>query len=110
MARNTCLPLHITIGLLESRVLCIKEVVSVHGKFFKTFLSTTFVRDGLPTILSFFRNLKLTDKVCLRLINEIELGHFTLLEQHFGRLSAPTIYIVHSGLHFFLAKKVDLNY
>lgn len=108
-ARNTCLPLHVTIALLETKVLSIKDVVELHGNFFRTFLSSTFMRDGLPTISSFFRRLKLTRKVCLRLINKIDAGQFMLLDKYFGLLSAPTIFIVHSNVHFFLAKKLDLN-
>ena len=105
---NTCLPLHVTIALLEAEVLSVKEIIETHGKFFHTFLSSTFMRDGLPTISSFFRNLKLTFKVCVRLVNSIDVGEFTLLDEFFGNISAPTIYIVHSRVHFFKAKKLAL--
>lgn len=103
---NTCVPLRTTIALLETKVLSIADVIGRHGKFFKTFLSSSFMRDGLPTISSFFRNLDLVNKVCVRLVNAIGSKDFTLLNQYFGHLSAPTIYIVHSQVHFFLAKKL----
>ena len=105
---NTCLPLHVTISLLEAEVLSVKDIIDTHGKFFHTFLSSTFMRDGIPTISSFFRNLKLTFKVCVRLVNSIDAGQFTLLDEYFGNISAKTIYIVHSRVHFFTAKKLAL--
>ena len=97
-----------TIALLEAEVLSVKDIIETHGKFFHTFLSSTFMRDAIPTISSFFRNLKLTFKVCVRLVNSIEAGQFTLLDEFFGNISAPTIYIVHSRVHFFMAKKLAL--
>ena len=104
---NTCLPLHVTIGLLETNVLSIKDIVVTHGNFFRNFLSSTFMRDALPTINSFFRNLKLSTKVCVRIINAIEVDKFILLTDYFGRTDAPTIHIVHSHVHFFYAKKLN---
>ena len=105
--RNTCLPLYVTIGLLETNVLSIKDIVATHGNFFRSFLSSAFMRDALPTINSFLRNLKLGGKVCVRIINAIEIDKFMVLKEYFGNTDAPTIHIVHSQVHFFYAKKLN---
>ena len=98
---NTCLPLHVTIGLLEKIVLSIRDIVVTHGNFFRNFLSSSFMRDALPTINSFFRNLKLDNKVCVRIINAIEIDKFMVLKEYFGNTDTPTIHIVHSQVHYF---------
>ena len=104
---NTCLPLHVTIGLLEENILSINDVVNKYRKFFHCFFSTNFMRDGVPTFLSFIRNLNLADKVCIRVVNAIEVDNFVLLERYYGRLSCKKIFIAHSKIHFFLVKALD---
>ena len=105
--RNTCLPLHVTIGLLEQKIISIDDVVIKFREFFITFFSSSFRRDGVPTIMSFVRKMKLADKVCIRIVNSIEVGHFTLMDRYFGKLTEKKIYIVHSYLHFFLVKHLN---
>ena len=105
--RNTCLPLHITIGLLEQKIISIDDVVTKFRGFFITFFSSNFMRDGRPTIMSFVRKLRLADKVCIRIVNSIEVGKFTLLDRYFGKLTEKKIYIAHSYLHFFQVKHLD---
>ena len=84
--QNTCLPLHITIGLLELKIISVQDVVNKYGKFFRIFLGSSYMRKGVPTIMSFIKKLKLAEKICIRLINAIEVNNFTLLDRYFGNL------------------------
>ena len=53
------------------------------------------------------KKLNLAEKICIRLINAIELNNFTLLDRYFGGLTKEKIYIVHSKVHFFQAKHLN---
>jgi len=108
-ARNTCLPLHLTIGLLENGILSLDEIIGQHRKFFRSFLSTTHMRDGSPTITSFFGKLNLWKKAYVHVISAIDADKFVLRDKFYGSLTVYTIYIVHVGVRFFLAKKFDLT-
>merc|ERR1712001_452013 len=84
--RNTCLPLHVTIGLLEQKIISVDDVVIKFREFFITFFSSSFMRDGRPTIMSFIRKLNLADRVRIRIVNSIGVGNFPLLDRYFGKL------------------------
>merc|ERR1712115_340142 len=89
---------------LEQKIVSIDDVIHKYGYFFKRIFSSNFMRDGVPTIKSFIRKMKLEDKVCIRLVNAIEVGKFTVLDRYFGNLSQNKIFITHSEFHFFLVK------
>ena len=105
--RNTRLPLHVTIGLLEQKIISIDDVVIKFRYFLITFLSSAFMRDAIPTIMSFVKKMELADKVCMRIVNSIDVGNFALLDRYFGKVTEKKIYIAHSYLHFFLVKHLD---
>jgi len=108
-ARNICLPLHITIGLLEQKILSLDEFVFKSGKSFRSFFSTSYIRDGVPTIMTFSRKVKLKNKVCARLVNAIGAKICTVLDLYFVRSSQKKVFITHSRIHFFLIKKLDFQ-
>ena len=106
-ARNTCLPLHVFISIIENDLASIEELIGRHGKFVKSLLNSRCMRDGHPTITRIFSELNLQDKACLRIIDKIEHRSFTLLDRYFGSLGKRTLYIVHVPWHFFVAKRVE---
>ena len=106
-ARNTCLPLHVFISIIENDLASIEELIGRHGKFVKSLLNSRCMRDAHPTITRILSELNLQDKVCVRIIDKIEHRSFTLLDRYFGTLGKRTLYIVHVPWHFFAAKRVE---
>ena len=105
--RNTCLPLHVLIGMIDNDIINIDELAGKHRAFIHGLLSSRTMRDGYPTIKKMFRVLQLEKKVCLRIIDRIEHDTFTVLDRYFGDLRRKTIFIAHVPWHFFLAKRLD---
>jgi len=101
-ARNTCLATHIFIGLLHMKIFSAEDLVRTYGSFMKSILASRHMRDDIPTIKAIFRKLKLDDKVCLRQVIYISPEGFVLLNDFYGEVSKPTIYLMHRTNHFFL--------
>ena len=68
----------------------------------KSILASCHTRDDIPTIKAIFRKLKFDDKVCLRQVLYISTEGFVLLNDFYGEVSKPTIYLMHRTNHFFL--------
>ena len=99
---NTCLATHIFIGLLHMKIFSAEDLVRTYGKFMKSFLASRYMRDDIPTIKAIFRKLKLDEKICLRRVLYIPTQAFVLLNDFYGVLSKPAIYLIHKTNHFFL--------
>ena len=105
--RNTCLPLHVLIGIIDNDIVNIDELFGKHRAFIRGLLNSRTMRDGYPTIAKMFRVLQLNEKVCLRIIDRIEYDTFTVLDRYFGDIRKKSIYIAHVPWHFFIAKCLD---
>ena len=106
-AQNTCLPLHVIIGLIDNGIMDLEELYGEHRAFVKGLLSSRSMRDGYPTIAKMFTVLRLWGRVCVRIIDKIEHDKFTLLDKYFGDLKNKVIYLAHIPWHFFLVKLID---
>ena len=102
--RNTCLPLHVLIGIIDNGIMDIDELVDKHRPLISQLLNSRSMRDGYPTIAKMFDTLGINDKVCLRIIDKIDYDTFTLLDRYFGDITKKVIYITHVPWHFFIAK------
>ena len=105
--QNTCLPLHVLIGIIDNGIMTVDEICSRHRAFVRGVLNSRTMRDGYPTVAKMFRVMDLEDKICLRLIDRIEHNTFTLLDRFFGDIREKKIYLAHVPWHFFLAKWLD---
>ena len=102
--RNTCLPLHVLIGIIDNGIMEIDELVDKHRPLISQLLNSRSMRDGYPTIAKMFDTLGINDKVCLRIIDKIDYDTFTLLDRYFGDITKKVVYITHVAWHFFIAK------
>ena len=105
--RNTCLPLHVLIGLIDNNIVNFHDLFGKYRAFIHGLLGDRTMRDGYPTISKMFRILELNEKVCLRIIDKIEHDTFTVLDRYFGDIRKKTIYLAHVPWHFFLTKRLD---
>ena len=105
--RNTCLPLHVLIGIIDNGIMGIDELIGKHRALLYSLLNSRSMRDGYPTIAKMFDTLKINDRVCLRIIDKIDHDTFTLLDRYFGDITKRVIYLAHIPWHFFLAKVLD---
>ena len=105
--QNTCLPLHVLIGLIDNNVLTVDEICSKHRALVHGLLNSRTMRDGYPTVAKMFRIMELEEKICLRIIDKIEHNTFTLLDRYFGDIRKKSIYLAHVPWHFFLGKMLD---
>ena len=105
--RNTCLPLHVLISLIDNDIIKVDQLFGKHRAFIYGLLSSRTMRDGYPTIAKMFRVLDLNDKLCLRIIDKIEQDAFVLLDRYFGDIRKKSIYIAHIPWHFFISKRLD---
>ena len=105
--QNTCLPLHVLIGLIDNNVLTVDEICSKHRALVYGLLNSRTMRDGYPTFAKMFRVMELEEKICLRIIDKIEHNTFTLLDRYFGDIRKKSIYLAHVPWHFFLGKMLD---
>ena len=105
--QNTCLPLHVLIGLIDDGIITLEEILDKHRVFLHGLLNSRSMRDGYPTLTRMFNVMDLHDKVCLRIIDKIEFDKFTLLDRFFGDIRKRKIYLVHIPWHFFLGKYLD---
>ena len=67
-ARNTCLPLHIIVGLLLHEIISLRDILHLHPKFIRNMLSSRHTRESTSTINAFIRKFNLSKKVCFRTI------------------------------------------
>ena len=104
-ARNTCLALHIFIGLLYNKIVSLKNLLE-HKIFVKNLLSSNFQREDTKTIRAIIRKYKLQDQVCIRRIICLG-GKFPLNNDPFGNIEKKTVYLVHRNSHFFLALQLS---
>ena len=107
-ARNTCLPLHVLIGLLHFNLTSLDDLLTVHKKFIKHLLSSSYMRTDVPTINAILNRFKLKDSVCFRRIIHLQHGsskNFILLNEHCGNIKKQQIFLIHSQNHFFLGLK-----
>ena len=100
-ARNTCLPLHILIGLLHKRILCPQDLTQTHKTFVKNMLSSKYPRTYSRTIKAFLKQFKISNKVCFRSIVFVQ-KNFILLNEFDGSSISQPIFICHHTNHFFL--------
>ena len=105
--QNTCLPLHVLIGIIDNDIMTVDQILSSHRSFVYGLLNSTYMRDGYPTLAKMFRVMQLDGKVCLRIIDKIEHNTFTLLDRYFGDIRKKNIYLAHVPWHFFLSKRLD---
>ena len=105
--QNTCLPLHVLIGLIDNGIITVDEIFSKHRALVHGLLNSRSMRYGYPTIAKMFRVMELKEKVCLRIIDKIEYNTFTLLDRFFGDIRKKKIYLAHVPWHFFLTKRLD---
>ena len=98
---NTCLPLHIIIGLLFFKVISLREIVTKFSKFVKNMLSSQHMRELGPTINAFLTKFKIKEKVCFRTIVYIS-DKFIPLKNYFGSFDKQHIYLIHRHNDFFL--------
>ena len=101
-ACNTCLTLHILIGLLQNKIISASKVVE-HGDFLYTFLSSKCVRDGDVTVPRLLSQMELVSEVNIVIIQKTVGDTFLIHEKDYGTGDQIKLYIVHSGNHFFLA-------
>ena len=105
--RNTCLPLHVLIGIIDNGIMGIDELIGKHRALLYSLLNSRYMRKGYPRIAKMFDTLKINDRVCLRIIDKIDHDTFTLLDRYFGDITKKVIYLAHIPWHFFLAKVLD---
>ena len=101
-AGNTCLPTHIFIGLLHMNIFSAEDLVRTYGSFMKSFMASRHMRDDTPTIKAIFRKMKLDGIVCLRQVPYIPTKGFVLVNDFYGELSNPTIYLMQKTNQFLL--------
>ena len=61
-ARNTCLPLHIIVGILFFNIITLNELIRQHGTFVRDMLSSKHMREDGPTINAFLKRLGYSKK------------------------------------------------
>ena len=98
--QNTCLPLHVLIGIIDNGIMTVDEIFSRHRAFVRGLLNSRTMRDGYPTVAKMFRVMDLEDKICLRIIDRLEHNTFTLLDRFFGDIRKRKIYLAHVPWHF----------
>ena len=103
-ARNTCLPLHLTIALVQNDVISLDTLVTHHGDSIKLFMESRDFRDADNFIPRFLRRLALESRVCVVIIRNLPDGSFQILDKTYGTASATKLFIVHSKYHFFIAE------
>merc|ERR1711994_813143 len=101
-ARNTCLVTHILIGLIDKKIFTARKLVTNFGNFLKNLLSSAHMRDNTPTIKKLFRKLNIYKKICLRRIAHVPTVGFVLINELYGDINKPSIFLMHKGNHFFL--------
>ena len=100
-ARNTCLALHIFIGLLRKKIITPTTIIEKHKTFVKNLLSSNFIREDSRTVLAILKRFKLQTKICIRRI--VYIGDkFMLLNDYFGDFKGLKLYLVYRCSHFFL--------
>ena len=101
-AANTCLATHIIIGLIATKLFTPDNLVTKFGNFLKNLLSSDYMRDDGPTIKTIFRKMNLYKKICLRRVPYIPTKGFVLINDMFGDINKPSIFLMHKNNHFFL--------
>ena len=101
---------HLLNGVILLDLITIDLLIQRHCVFLKSFLGSCVMRDFGVTVRIFLLKLGLKYKVRIHniryLADDVCGESFTLMQKSYGRNTSVNIYIVHSGLHFFLADPV----
>ena len=102
-ACNTCLTIHVIIGLLQNDVISVADILMNHRNLVFGYLNSSVMRDAPIVIPDLLFQMSLADKVCIIVIRKTPDGTFLIQDQKYGNSLRKRIYIVHGGVHFFLA-------
>jgi len=94
-ASNTCLTLHILIGLLQNMVIPYSDVVLKHGRFLYSYLNSECARDAETTVPRILASLGLVKEVCIVIIQQTIEDTFLILEKKYGCIDQIKIFIAH---------------
>lgn len=79
---KTCLPTHMTIGIIGINILTKEELISRCRNSLRRYLISTHMREGFLTLKGLFSSRIFNMCACIRIIREIEDKTFNLIKQY----------------------------